>query len=386
VKRFALPAVLVLASALFALVLAEMALRVVGFSAPIWHQPDPELGWKLRPGIAAWFTKEGRAFVRTNAQGARDRDHALHKPEDVYRIAVLGDSYSEAMQVERDKAYWALLPARLESCGFAPGKRIEVMNFGVSGYGTAQQYVMLVSSAIRYAPDLVLLQFTNGNDVKDNSFALSDDKARPFFMLEANGAVRLDDSFAAAASFRRSASLPVQVLRELSDRSRVLQLLRSTRQMSFMRVAHANRDGVEQGLEPWVLAPPRDKLWEEAWQITEGAIGRIHDYATRNGARFMVMTVPYAIQVHPDRKVRQSLQTKLAVEDLFYPDRRIAGLAKRRSFEAVTVAPELQPLAERTGTYYHGFEQVGMGRGHWNATGHAAAADLVARRLCATKS
>jgi len=91
VKRFALPAVLVLASALFALVLAEMALRVVGFSAPIWHQPDAQLGWKLRPGIAAWFTKEGRAFVRTNAQGARDRDHALHKPEDVYRIAVLGD-------------------------------------------------------------------------------------------------------------------------------------------------------------------------------------------------------------------------------------------------------------------------------------------------------
>jgi len=386
VKRFALPAVLILASALFALVLAEMALRVVGFSAPIWHQPDAELGWKLRPGIAAWFTKEGRAFVRTNARGARDRDHALHKPEDVYRIAVLGDSYSEAMQVERDKAYWALLPARLESCGFEPGKRIEVMNFGVSGYGTAQQYVMLVSSAIRYAPDLVLLQFTNGNDVKDNSFALSDDKARPFFMLEPNGAVRLDDSFAAAASFRRSASLPVQVLRELSDRSRVLQLLRSTRQMSFMRVAHANRDGVEQGLEPWVLAPPRDKLWEEAWQITEGAIGRIHDYATRNGARFMVMTVPYAIQVHPDRKVRQSLETKLGVEDLFYPDRRIAGFAKRRNFEAVTVAPELQPLAERTGTYYHGFEQVGMGRGHWNATGHAAAADLVARRLCATKS
>ena len=385
-QRFAVPAVLVLASALFALVLAELVLRVVGFSAPIWHEPDPELGWKLRPEMSAWFTREGRAFVRTNADGARDRDHALHKPEGVYRIAVLGDSYAEAMQVERDQAFWALLPARLEACGFARGKRVETLNFGVSGYGTAQQYVMLRSSAMRYSPDLVLLQFTNGNDVKDNSFALSDEKTRPFFMLEANGALRLDDSFAAAAPFRRSSSLLVQVLRELSDRSRVLQLVRSTRQMSFMSEAYAKPDGVEQGLEPWVLAPPRDRLWAEAWQITEGAIELIQDYATRNGARFMVMTVPYAIQVHPDPQVRVSLQAKLGVQDLFYPDKRIAALAQRRGFEAATIAPELQPLAERTGTYFHGFEQVGMGRGHWNAAGHAAAADLVARRLCAGKS
>jgi hypothetical protein len=379
-------AAVAITAAVLALLGFELLLRGIGYSAPIWHQPHPELGWKLRPGIAAWFTKEGRAFVRTNTQGARDRDHALHKPQDVYRIAVLGDSYSEAMQVDRDQAFWALLPSRLEACGFASGKRIEVLNFGVSGYGTAQQYVMLESTAMRYSPDLVLLQFTNGNDVKDNSFALTDDKARPFFMLEPSGALRVDASFAAARSFRRSASLPVQAMRELSDRSRVLQLVRSARALSFMPKAHANRDGVEQGLEPWVLAPPRDKLWEEAWQITEGAIGRIHDYATRNGARFIVMTVPYAIQVHPDREARQSLEAKLAVEDLFYPDRRIFGLAKRRGFEAVTVAPELQPLAEHTGTYYHGFEQVGMGRGHWNATGHAAAAELVARRLCATKS
>jgi hypothetical protein len=385
-KRFAVPAVLVLAGALFAFLLAEVALRGVGFSAPIWHQPDPELGWKLRPQMSAWFTREGRAFVRTNADGARDRDHALHKAEGVYRIVVLGDSYAEAMQVERDQAFWALLPARLEACGFASGKRIEVMNFGVSGYGTAQQYVMLESAAMRYAPDLVLLQFTNGNDVKDNSFALTEEKARPFFMLEPGGALRLDDSFATAPSFRRSASLPVQVARELSDRSRVLQLVRNVRDMSFVPRAHAHMDGVEQGMEPWVLAPPRDKLWQEAWEITEAAIGRVHDYARRNGARFMVMTVPYAIQVHPDPKVRVSLQAKLGVEDLFYPDKRIAALAKRRGFEAATIAPELQPLAELTGTYFHGFEQVGMGRGHWNAAGHAAAADLVARRLCAGKS
>jgi hypothetical protein len=298
----------------------------------------------------------------------------------VYRIAVLGDSYSEAMQVERDQAFWALLPERLQACGFQPGRSIEVLNFGVSGYGTAQQYVMLESTAMRYAPDLVLLQFTNGNDVKDNSFALSDEKSRPFFMLERDGGLRIDESFAASPGFRRSASLILQFLRQSTDRSRVLQLVRGTRQISLLRKAHA--DGVEQGLEPVVLAPPRELIWEEAWRITEGLIARTRDYAVRNGARFLVVTVPYAIQVHPDRKVRDALQAKLGVSDLFYPDRRIAEFGKRHGIEAVTIAPQMQRLAEESGAYFHGFEQVGMGRGHWNPAGHRAAADIIARRLC----
>lgn len=384
-KRFAVPLALVAGGVLVALLAAELALRALGYSTPIWFQPDPQLGWSLRPGASGWFTREGRAFIQVNAAGRRDRGTLLDKPKDVYRIAVLGDSYSEAMQVEREQAYWALLPGRLAACGFAPGRRIEVLNFGVSGYGTAQQYVMLETRAMRYRPDLVLLQFTNGNDVKDNSFALNEDDARPYFMLDADGTLRLDDSFASSAGFRRHMSLPFELARRLSDGSRVLQLVRQVRSLPLMGAAHADgseASGVEQGLEPMVLAPPRDRLWEEAWRITEGLIARIGDYAARNGARFMVFTVSYAIQVHPDAKLRAALQAKLGVPDLFYPDRRIAELARRNGILAVTLAPEMQRLAEEQGVYFHGFDNHGLGRGHWNPAGHRAAADLIAKALC----
>ena len=53
---------------------------------------------------------------------------------------MLGDAFSEAMQVALEDSYWAQLPERLESCGFRPGKRIEVLNFGVRDYGTAQAW------------------------------------------------------------------------------------------------------------------------------------------------------------------------------------------------------------------------------------------------------
>ena len=358
------------ASLLVALLLGEIALRVMGFSAPVWYRPDPQLGWTLRPGMNAWFTREGRARVAINAEGRRDRETTLNKPDDVYRIVVQGDSYSEAMQVEREQAYWWLLPERLASCGFQPGKRIEVLNFGVSGYGTAQEYVMLESQAIRYRPDLVLLQFTNGNDVRNNSFALEPEKYQPFYVLDGSGHLRIDDSFATSESFKVSQSLSRELARRASDHSRVLQLVRSVREVPVVTKAHAGDNlGVEQGLEAVVLTPPKERLWQEAWQITEGLIGMTAEYARRNGARFMLFTVPYAIQVHPDPKLRDALATKLGVEDLFYPDR-------------LPLAPVLQRQAEERNVYYHGFSSTGMGRGHWNADGHRAAADLIAYRLC----
>ena len=382
-KKFAGSALLVLASICFSVFLFEIVLRVVGFQAPIWYQPDAQLGWRMRPGLAAWYTQEGRGFVSANREGMPDRDHLLDKPANVYRIAVLGDSYSEARQVARGEAFWSLLPGELAACGFQGGKQIEVLNFGVSGFGTAQEYVMLESSAIRYRPDLVLLQFTNGNDVRDNSFALDPEKNRPFYLFAQDGELRIDESFAYSEDFAARTSFKGELARKLTDKVRLLQLARSLKDLSLVPKAQAGLQGVEQGLEPMVLAAPRDRLWDEAWRITEGLIAKAGDFAQRNGARFAIVTVPYAVQVHPDPRVRAELQARLGVSDLFYPDRRIAAFAKKNGLLAVTLAPEMQPLAEKSGAYFHGFDNIGMGRGHWNAAGHRAAAQIIARRLCA---
>jgi len=381
-KTLFVSSLLVVSSVLVSLVVFEIALRVVDYSEPVWYEPDARLGWRMRPGLAAWYTHEGRAFVRVNGEGMRDRDHVPYKPAGVYRIAVLGDSYAEARQVEREQAFWARLPEALAACGFQRGKTLEVLNFGVSGYGTAQEYLMLESTAMRYQPDLVLLQFTNGNDVRNNSFALEPEKERPFFMLGDDGELRLDESFAASPAFRSRASFKSEVGRKVLDKSRVLQLARFMKDHSLIPKAQA-AGGLEQGLEAEVLAPPRDAAWEDAWRVTEGLIAKTADFARRNGAQFVVVTVPYAIQVHPDPKQREAMQAKLGLGNLFYPDRRIYALAKDLGFIAIPLAQEMQPIAEKKQVYFHGFDGTGLGKGHWNAAGHQAAAELIARRLCA---
>src|SRR3954468_12868610 len=112
----------VAASLVIALALGEAALRVAGFAYPNFWQPDPLTGSKLRPGMEGWQKDEGKAYVKISSQGLRDREHAVAKPAGAYRIAVLGDSYAEAMQVAQEKAFWWLLPERLQACHFAGAK------------------------------------------------------------------------------------------------------------------------------------------------------------------------------------------------------------------------------------------------------------------------
>lgn len=392
-KRFISAFAIVLFALGAGLVAGEVALRAMGFSATIWYRPDPQLGWSLRPGAKGLFTSEGRAHVLINPAGFRDRSHDLRKPKDVYRIVVLGDSYAEAMQVEFKSTFWWQLQENLESCAAKRGRQVEVLNFGVSGYGTAQELLQLESTAIRYQPDLVLLAFTNGNDLSNNSWRLETEKDRPFYRIAGAG-LTLDDSFASSEQFRRRSSPWLAYFRAGADRLRVLQLAHNAKNaLVAWRAAggaHAGPaqqgaaalPGLEPGTEIAAFAPPRDAAWEEAWTVTERLLGRMNAYATSHHARLAVTLVTHAAQVNPDAALRKNIQDALGVKDLFYIERRIGELGARDGFQVIPLAPELQRRAEEEQVYFHGFRNVGLGVGHWNENGHRAAAGILARSLC----
>ena len=379
--------VLAALSVAVAVVLGEAALRLVGFSYPNFWRPDPLTGTVLAPGMQGWWTDEGRAYVKVSSQGLRDHEHSVAKPAGTYRIAVLGDSYAEALQVDLEHAFWALLPKKLEACGFGGGRKVETVNFGVSGYGTGHELLTLQHRVWPYSPDMVLLAFFPGNDVRNNSKALEGEK-RPYFSLK-DGKLLLDAAFRDDPQFKEKQHIARQ--RAWLQELRLYQLLRRVRAGSIAQHAHnapaaaaiaAGAPLTEPGLDEQVFHEPRDARWRDAWELTDHLVAAVSEETKSHGARFVLAVVSTPGSVYPDPGMRSRYAKSLGVNSLFYPEERLQRLGEAAGFEVLTLAPPMQKRADATKVYFHGFSNTRPGFGHWNDAGHAAAADLIAERLC----
>jgi hypothetical protein len=421
-RRRAVRLALLSASLVFGLCVAEIALRVAGYSFPTFYTTDGVRGFALRPGAEGWYRKEGESYVRINSQGLRDREHAQQKPPAALRIAVVGDSYAEALQVEQGDAFWAVAERELRGrCPAVAGREVEAVNFGVSGYGTAQELLTIRHHVFAYSPDIVLLAFTTNNDITDNSRDLKRADEMPYYTLR-DGRLVPDDSFRSSRSFRLRHSAPGRAVAALRDNSRVIQAFHHAQYAlkNYLARRHArqsapptptatpttpaqppaqeaaaprdarpaatpalNRDEI--GVDNLIYREPLDATWEDAWRVTEALLVAARDEVEGRGAKFYVATLSNGVQVHPAPAAREAFMRRVGATDIFYPDRRVAALGARAGFTVFTLAPELQAEAEGRGVFLHGFGPD-IGNGHWNAEGHRAAGRLLAQKLCAELS
>jgi hypothetical protein len=405
---------LLLGALVFGLLIAEIALRLVGYTYPLFYTTDVVRGYTLKPGMSGWYRKEGAAYININSDGLRDREHARQKPANTVRIAVLGDSYAEALQVPLEDAFWVVLEERLQSCPAFAGRRIEVVNFGVSGYGTAQELLTLREKVWDYAPDIVLLAMTTNNDITDNLRAFKRTEEIPYFVYR-GGQLTLDDSFRESRTFKLRHSALNRAGRWVRDHLRVIQAfhqghyalksyLASRRANaaapapptrpdgdakrfanSYAASAPAARDAAhvsdELGIDNLIYREPADPNWQEAWRVTEGLLRLMRDEVRARGAKFVVVTLSNGVQVHPQAAAREAFLRRVGASDIFYPDTRIRSVGEREGFPVVTLAPELQQYAEQHQAFLHGFGRD-LGNGHWNSSGHRIAGELLAQKLC----
>lgn len=156
------------------LLVVEVGLRIVDPPNWYWRAPAepppgndyseffyrpssvPGLVFELAPNMKK--VSDG-VLMTTNSYGMRDREHVLHNPEPVTRIALLGDSFTFGSGVPVEDIFATVLENLLnESTGNAE-PAFEVLNFGVGAYTTRDEAAVLQHKALAWRPDLVMIAY-----------------------------------------------------------------------------------------------------------------------------------------------------------------------------------------------------------------------------------
>jgi hypothetical protein len=407
--------VLVVAGVAIAFLIAEAAVRVSGLAKASLYTWDAYRGWGLKPGASGWQREEGAGFVSVNRAGFRGPEWTIARPPETLRVAVVGDSFTEAPQVAYDQTFCAVAEHALGGCKGLGGKKVQVMDFGTDAYGTAQELITLRRHAWQYSPDIVVLAFFSGNDLRNNSTVLESDKCRPFYVFDGDKLV-LGGPFERSRWFylscmMRFESRHSQVLNLIGDAKSDIRSKMKAREAArrpavapkpaarairgdFMPVAEQQPAPLrheamlheaslhEEGLEDNLYNPPTTPVWRDAWRVTEGIITMMARETAAHHVPLLVVTLANPPQIYPSATVRSYYLMTYRSTDIFYPDQRIKALGEREGFEVLNLAAPMQAYADEHQVFLTGFKDTKLGVGHWNAAGHRLAGELIAQKIC----
>lgn len=375
--------VLVVLGLLLAVGLVELSVRALHLVPDRFWEPDPKTGVRLKPGMRGWWTQEEREFVipvQINPQGLRDLPRPYAKPPGVLRILVIGDSFVEAMHVRLEDVFTRRLERLLEGVG--ANYRVEVIAAGVSGWGTASELLWLQEEGKKYQPDVVLLSFYPGNDIKNNSPTL-EDGLPPVYDQEGN------------LLYVSSNKPPTSSGHALLGRSKTYVFLRQlllTRRPAFLSTLErlglvrvppprmpAMREGLPVDFGVYEVPPAED--WLDAWQRTARLLEVMEETAKFMGARFGIVIAAGREQVYPASWDR-ILATYAGMEhkhfDLEQPERWVMEWCSTRRVPCLRLTPSFRAAAEKSKERLHFWYD-----GHWTREGHRIAAEEVRKFLLA---
>jgi hypothetical protein len=226
------------------------------------HHYDAELGWAPDPNASPRVRTIRTIHVQSNSLGLRDIEF---KPDGRPRIMFIGDSFVWGIDAEADERFTNLLRNDMPN--------YQIVNAGVVGYGTDQEYLLLQRLWDKIRPNILVLMFCTANDRHDNTQSIRyDHYQKPYFTIEKDALVLHGQ--------------PVPLSRQLYIQrywivrhSFIARLLLQ----AYIQIKH-----------PLVMVP----------DPTERLVSAIQDYAEARGAKFLV-----GLQL-PDAALMQHLKAR----------------------------------------------------------------------------
>ena len=291
---------------------------------------DHELGWAPLENTSGMQIAENKKFlVHQNQFGLRASDDMqLEKQAGRKRVLVLGDSYVWGLGATQTDIFTE--PA-------VHGTNDELINCGVSGYGTDQEYLFYQRTGQKFDVDQVALVFTPYNDVENNLNPKQYSHLKPYFTLNGDELVLHNDHVV---------DTPIRTFfSRLNRESRVCNLV-GEGYRGFTNALLPNR----RQLEPDVPVSDTDRA---GIRLTLAIMKKLKDAAEAHHAEFYVIFIPYKPNVERHRPDNHPFVPLIA-----------AGLTEMG-------AHYREPYPEFVKSAAAGVDPFNVRDNHFNAAGHA---------------
>lgn len=310
---------------------------------------DSRYGWFHKKDTTVWVeTQEYAEKVYLNEKGLRGKSYPYEKKSGVYRIIILGDSFVFGLGVGDED----LFSLKLEELFKRYGKDVEVINMGLNGFGTDQEYLLLEYEGFDYSPDMLIIFFFVGNDIDNNSASLQYGKNKPYFKLE-KGALELNNS-----PVPQSRKINAENSTAIEPKGRInIPFLKNFLQKhsyayTFLRLRYnylLHKIGIRSSFDQSAI--------QKGWGVTEAIFIKTRDACLEHNCDFLVAIIPTREQV-------------MGVESDAIQQKFIS-FAQNNGIEYLNLLDELKGRADLNF----------MIDSHWNRKGHGFIADLLFKRL-----
>lgn len=292
---------------------------------------DHELGWAPVENVT--YAEKG-VLVHQNQFGLRASDDIqLKKTSGKKRVLVLGDSYVWGFAAPQEELLTSPQVYRTDD---------ELINSGVSGYGTDQEYLFYLREGRKFEVDEVVLAFTLYNDVANNLSSKQYSYLKPYFTLHDGELVLHNDHVrdSMAKRFGRTLRRNCRLYDVCNDGVHALikKLQRKQSSETDIVVTDADRKGIE---------------------LTLAILKKLNDAVEANHAKLLVVFIPYK------PNVEQRLPGNHPFAELLAEGLTKLGISYR------------EPYPEFLKSVIAGVDPFKVGDTHFNAAGHALFAKFV---------
>ena len=362
----------------------------------IYQKSSSIIGQKLVPNSKGVWNREGFSKVEINSKGWNDYERNYEKKEKIIRIAVVGDSFIEAFQVDKSNAVGSVMELWLNNnCdSISNDYTFEVLSFGASGWGTSQMYLTIRDEVILYKPDYVVLAFFPGNDLKNNIYELELNPYRPYFELK-------NDDLVLSRSPIIESNLKREIYRFVRDNLIIVQLIREsivniywqTSLEDKIKETHSNIESMNDYEKKLKLI--EDATWGNsldsnfvmnAWELLESMLLKTSKDLAIHNSELITLIVSRAEIVDYEEDYVGKVAKSNNISNIFYPEDRLENFGKQNNIPIISISRYMSDFnwSKKIGvTKFHGFKSSdSLGTGHWNENGHKFTGEIVGEKIC----